>query len=252
MGRLEGKVAIITGAASGMGREIAILFAKEGAKVMVADIAVDDGEETVRMAKESGGEATFVKTDISSATDVEKMVKATVDTYGKLNVLINCAAIAAFEGSTVDCKEETWDKIIAVDLKGTWLIMKHTIPEMVKVGGGSIVNFSSDAGRRGLPEIPSYAAAKGGVISLSRTAAVEFGSKKVRVNCISPGPIATPMVKDQQTPETIARFAKATPLGRIGEPEEVARVALFLASDESSWVNNHCLVVDGGMSATHP
>jgi len=253
MCRLEGKVAIITGASgTGIGRAIATLFAKEGAEVVIAGRGVEGGEETVRMVKEAGGKAIFIKTDVAKAEDVKKMVKAAVDTYGKLDVLVNNAAITEPEGSTVDLTEELFDRTIAINLKGVWLGMKYAIPEMLKTGGGSIINFASQAANRALPTIPAYSASKGGVISLSRVAALEFASKNIRVNCISPGPIATRMVIDEWPPEQIEHFSKVIPRGRLGKPEEVAQVAVFLASDESSWITLQTLVVDGGLSERIP
>jgi len=246
MGRLDNKVAVITGAGSGMGQAAAILFAKEGAKVVVADWIAESGEETVRMVKEAGGEAIFIKVDVSKAEDAQKMIKTTVDTYGKLDVLYNNAGIAGEAAFTAECTEENWEKVIAVNLKGVWLGMKYAIPEMLKIGGGSIINTASQAGERGMPGIPPYTASKGGVLALSRATAMEYAKKNIRVNCINPGCIATPMAFGFSE-ELKKRFTAAVPQGRFGEPEEVANAALFLASDESSHITGHALVVDGGM-----
>jgi len=252
MGRLEGKVAIITGAGSGMGRASTILFTKEGAKVVAADWITEGGEETVKMVKEAGGEATFSKADVSKAEDVKRMIKAAVDTYQKLDVLVNCAGLPGGEGSTVDCTEEAFDKFFAVNLKGVWLGMKYAIPEMLKTGGGSIVNFASVAAIGAWPGVPGYSASKGGVISLSMVTAIEFASKNIRVNCIAPGTIATPMLVNSWPPETLKHFAEITPQGRLGKPEEVAQVVLFLAADESSHITGQTIAVDGGISARLP
>lgn len=252
MGRLDNKVAMITGSGSGMGREEAILFAREGAKIVVVDAIPERGEETVKMVKDGGGKAIFVKADVSKASDVQNMVKKAVDTYGRLDILINGAAIAPNEGSVVDLTEELFDKTISINLKGVWLGMKYAIPEMAKGGGGSIINFASVSGIRALPTIPAYCASKGGVMSISMVAALESAPKGIRVNCIAPGPIATKMVLDQWPDEQIEHFNKATAMGRLGKPEEVARVALFLASEDSAWVTGKTIIVDGGLMTRIP
>lgn len=252
MGRLDGKVTIITGAGSGIGRATAILFAKEGAKVVVADCVAESGEQTVNMVKEASGEAIFIKTDVSETKDIKNMIKTTVDTYGKLDVLMNNAAILMEEGCTVDCTEEVFDQTIATNLKGVWLGMKYAIPEMLKAGRGSIVNTASIGAVEGLAGIGAYSASKGGVISLSRVTAVEYAAQNIRVNCINPGVIATPMVLASFSSETIRHLMEVTPKARFGEPQEVAHVALFLASDESSWITAQTVVADGGISARHP
>lgn len=246
MGRLDGKVAIITGAGAGMGRAAAILFAKEGAKVVVACRTVEAGEETVKMIKEAGGEAKFVKADVSKADDVKNMVKKTVDTYGKLDVIYNNAAILGRAAFTENITEEEWDKIMAINLKGVWLGMKYAIPEMLKNGKGSIINTASQCGERGTRNLGAYSASKGGVLALTRVTAMELAKKNIRVNALNPGIIATPMAlalpKEEQE-----GFAAIIPQGRLGRPEEIAYAALFLASDESSHVTGHALVVDGGL-----
>jgi len=252
LGRLDDKVAIITGASSGMGRATAVLFAKEGAKVVVADIVVEAGEETVGIVKQAGGEAIFVMTDVSKAEDVKKMIKVALDTYGRLDILINCAGIAGKEVSTVDCPEEVFNKVIATNLNGVWLGMKYAIPEMLKTGGGSIINFASIAALEAYVGIPAYSASKGAVISLSRAAAIEYSRKNVRVNCVAPGHIATPMLLGAWSPEALKRFAEISPQGRLGKPEEVAQVVLFLASDESSHITGQTVVIDGGVTARIP
>ena len=248
MGRLDGKVAIITGAGMGMGQAAAILFAKEGAKVVVADISVENGEETVSVIKEDGGEAIFVKANVAKAEEVKEMVRATVDTYGRLDVLYNNAGIAGELGPVTECTDENWDKVQAVNLRGVWLGMKYAIPEMLKTGGGSIINTASQAADRGMPNAPAYSASKGGVVSLSRATAIEWATKNIRVNWINPGVIATPMVSSM--PVRVKKlFLSAIPQGRFGEPEEVAQAALFLASNESSHITGQGLVVDGGIES---
>lgn len=248
MARLEGKVAIITGAGQGMGRTGAMLFAKEGAKVVVAEFVTQSGEETVKMIKEAGGEAVFVKADVSNEEDVKKMIKTTVATYGKLDVLYNNAAIIGEVKPTDESTLDNWNKVITVNLTGVFLCMKYAIPEMLKGGGGSIINTSSQAGERGFPNVPPYSASKGGVQALTRAAAMEYAKKNIRVNCINPGVIATPMSMTLSE-ETVKRFSEAIPQGRFGETEEVAYAALFLASNESSHTTGHALWVDGGMEA---
>lgn len=248
MSRLKGKVAIITGAGQGMGQTGAIIFAREGAKVVVAEYVAQSGEETVQMIKKAGGEATFVKTDVSKEDDVRNLIKTTVDTYGKLDILYNNAAIIGEATPTAECTTANWAKVISVNLTGVFLGMKYAITEMLKGGGGSIINTASQAGERGMPNIPPYTASKGGVLALSRAAAIEYAKKNIRINCINPGVIATPMALGL-SPAAIKRFTEAIPQGRLGKPEEVAYAALFLASDESSHITGHALVVDGGMEA---
>lgn len=252
MGRLDGKVVIITGGGSGIGRATAVVFAKEGARVVVADWIAEGGKETVGMIKEAGGEALFIKTDVSKAEDIENMIKTTINTFGKLDILMNIAGIVGEEVSTIDCTEEVFNKIIAVNLKGVWLGMKYAIPEMLKTGGGSIVNTASIAALEAYKGIPAYAASKGGVISMSRVAAIEFASKNIRVNCIAPGHIATPLFLGCWPPDKLKHLEDIAPQGRLGKPEEIARVALFLASDESSHITGQTVVADGGVTARIP
>lgn len=252
MGRLDGKVAIITGAGQGMGQVGAILFAKEGAKVVVADVNPQSGGETVKMIKDAGGDAIFIKTDVSKAEEVKNMVKTAVDTYGKLNVLYNNAAIGEQAlAYTADCTEENWDKVHAIDLKGAWLCMKYAIPEMIKAGGGSIINVASQAATHGNFGLPSYTAAKGGLLSLSKAAAVEYADKNIRVNVLEPGYIGSPMLLGffKVMPEIKKKIEDGTPQHRIGKPEEVAWAALFFASDESSHITGAELPIDGGITA---
>ena len=249
MGRLNGKVAIITGAGSGIGRAIAILFAKEGAKVVVADWVAKGGEETVKMIKEASGEAIYVYADVTKAEDVKKMVKAAADTYGKLDVILNGAGINPAEGSIVECPEEVFDKVIAINLKGVWLGMKYAIPEMLKAGGGSIINIASQAAFKAPPSISSYAASKGGIVAMSRATAVGFASKNIRINCIAPGPVATPLLLGQWSEEELQVWRNLTPNGRLGEMEEIAHLALYLASDESAHIIAQTVIIDGGMVA---
>jgi len=252
MGLLKDKVAIVTGGGSGMGRETAVLFAKEGAKVAVADIIVQAGEETVHMIKDIAGEAIFIKTDVSKSEQVQKMVQKTVKSFNRLNILINNAGIVADEGSVIDCTEETFMKVINVNLVSVWLGMKYGIPEITKAGGGSIVNFTSIAALEAYKSIPAYAASKGGIISMSRVAAIESASKNVRVNCIAPGHIATPMFLGCWTRDELKHLEEIGPQGRLGRPEEIAQVVLFLASDAASHITATTIVADGGVTARIP
>ena len=252
MGRLAGKVAIITGSGSGMGEATALLFAKEGAKVIVAEIAQQGGRATVQAIEKGGGEAVFAKADVSQKEDVEAVIKAAVDKYGRLDILVNCAGIALDEGSTTDCTEEIFNRIIATNLNGVWLGMKYAIPEMMKTGGGTIINFASIAALEAYQGLPAYSASKGGVISISRVAAIEFAAKNIRVNCVAPGHIATPMLLDAWAEEGLQRFRNIAPQGRLGEPSEIASTVLFLASDESSHITGQTIVIDGGVTARIP
>ena len=251
MGKIEGKVAIITGAASGIRKATAILFAQEGAKVVVADTVDKLGEETVKMIKESGGKAVFVHADVSKAEDVKNMVKTAVDTYGRLDIIFNNAGIEGATADTANYPESVFDKVIAINLKGVWLGIKYAVPELLKNGGGSIINTSSVAGLVGFAGLSAYNATKGGIIQLTKTAALEYAKQNIRVNCIAPGVIETPMVDRflKGQPEAKAAFIQIEPVGRFGKPEEIAKAALFLASDDSSFVTGTVLTVDGGLTA---
>ena len=251
--RLADKVAVITGAGSGIGRATAMLFAQEGAKVVVVDYAPEGGQETVEMIRRNGGEAIFVETDVSKAAAVEKMVQTAIDTYGKIDILFNNAAVT-IPASVVDATEAVWDKTMDIDLKGVFLPSKYAIPHMIKGDGGSVINTASMCGLVASPNQAPYSAAKGGVIALTRQMAIDYATHNIRVNSICPSEVRTPMFlgfinrapdPEKKMQELIARI----PLGRVAEPEEIARVALFLASDESSYVTGVTLPVDGGLTA---
>lgn len=246
MGKLNSKVAIITGASSGIGRVAAAIFASEGANVVVTSRRTEAGEATINMIKKSGGEATFIRTDVSKAKDVKEMVKATVNIYGRLDVLYNNAAIVHEPASTVDIRVDEWGKTIAINLTGSWLCMKYAIPEMIKSGGGSIINTASLAAQIGVPNQIAYSAAKGGIIAMSRVAAVEYASKGIRVNCIAPGPIATPMLIGFYGDEGVRYLSGLNPRSQLGRMEDVVQLALFLASNESSHIIGQTLAIDGG------
>lgn len=245
-GRLKGKVAIVTGAGSGIGRASAVLFAREGAKVVVADYDEKGGTETVRLIKKANGSAVFVKADVSRDSDAKAIAAAAVKNFGKLNILYNNAGIVRW-GNAVECTEADWDKVIDTNLKGAWLCSKHAIPEMAKAGGGSIINTASIAGCVAFAKIAAYCASKGGLIELTRSMALDFAPKKIRVNAICPGVIKTSMTKDiLNDRKTMKGMLKATVIGRLGEPEDIAYAALYLASDESSFVTGATIVADGG------
>ncbi len=252
MGKLDNKVALITGAGSGFGRATSTLFSKEGAKVVVVDWVAEGGEETVRMIKGAGGEAIFVNADISKTEDVKNMIKTAVDTYGKLDILYNNAGVAGQAVPVTEMTEEQWNKGININLKGAWLGMKYAIPEMLKQGGGVIISTASIAGIVMVPDTPpEYNVSKAGLIMLTKTAAINFADKNIRVNCICPGHCLTPMVVKwlKGNKEAINEVNQRQPIGRMGKIEEIAQAALFLASDESSsFMTGAALVVDGGHS----
>jgi NAD(P)-dependent dehydrogenase (short-subunit alcohol dehydrogenase family) len=250
MGKLDGKAAIVTGGAAGIGEATAILFAAEGAKVLVADW--QDGEHVVRRISEAGGQAVYLKVDVSDAGAVQAMVRRAVDEFGRLDVLFNNAGVEGEMAATADCTLENWDRIISINLKGVFLGTKYAIPQMLRNGGGSIINNASVAGLVGFPNLPAYCASKGGVIQLTKTTALEYAAQGIRANAICPGVIATPMVERalaQLGPDARAQFEAMEPVGRFGTPEEVAHLALYLASDESAFCTGAPFVVDGGLIA---
>ena len=247
--QFEGKVALVTGAASGIGRASALAFAREGATTVVADVLVEGGEETVRIIKEAGGDALFVTTDVSKAAEVKVLIQKTVETYGRLDYAHNNAGIAGAEAPTAECTEENWDHTIAINLKGVWLCMKYEIPQMLKQGGGAIVNPASTAGLVGLEGSPAYCASKGGVIQLTRAAALDYAKAGIRVNAVCPGVIRTPMVESLVGTEAEAGLIAMEPIGRMGKPEEVAEAVVWLCSDAASFVTGNAMPVDGGLVA---
>ena len=250
--RLSGKVAIITGAGSGIGKATAQLFAEEGAKVVVVDWNRENGEASASDICGRGHEATFCFADVSKSEDVEKMVNAALDKYGRLDILFNNAATQIM-AQLVETTEEIWDRIHSVNLKGVFLGCKYAIPAMIRGRGGAIINMASILGFVGDPDLAAYCAAKGGVIALTKVAALTYGPNGVRVNCICPGDVETPLVKayfdNNPDPahfrqEVSSKYA----LRRIATPKEVAEVAVFLASDASSFVTGSSMVVDGGLT----
>lgn len=250
-GRVNGKIVLVTGGGSGIGRATALVFAREGAKVVIADVVVSGGEETVRLIKAAGGEAVFVKADVSKAADVEALIKQTVDTYGRLDCAFNNAGIEGDMASTADCTEENWDRTVAIDLKGVWLCLKYEIPQMLKQGGGAIVNTASVAGLVGFSGLPAYVAAKHGVNGLTKTAALEYAKAGIRVNAVCPGVIKTPMVDRlfSSQPHAGEAIAALEPVGRLGKPEEIGEAVVWLCSDAASFVTGLPMAVDGGLVA---
>jgi 3-oxoacyl-[acyl-carrier protein] reductase len=246
--KLANKVALITGAGSGMGRAAALLFAREGAKIAAIDVNQASAEDTVKQIKQAGGNAFAVRADVSKSEDAKAMVEATVSRLGVPNVLYNNAGIEGEGGFLAQLSEEGFDRVIAINLRGVWLGMKYTLPHMVKNGGGSIINTASIAGMVAVKGAAAYCAAKAGVIALTRVAAMEYGRYHVRVNAICPGAIDTPMVARISGEGGMSQQATAriSVLGRIGKPEEIAQTALFLASDESSFATGAPFVIDGG------
>jgi NAD(P)-dependent dehydrogenase (short-subunit alcohol dehydrogenase family) len=246
---MDRKVAIVTGGNSGIGRATAIALAREGAKVTVAARRASEGEETVRLVKEAGREAIFVKTDVAIENDVRSLVEKTVDTYGKLDYAVNNAGIGEKMTPLVEQTSEKFDQIMNTNVRGVWLSMKYEIPMMIKNGGGAIVNTSSGAGLVGFPQMPVYIASKHAVLGLTKSAALEYAKSGIRINAIAPGGVETDMLMqtvgdDHQFLET---FRSMHPIGRIGRPEEIANTIVWLLSDKASFVLGHTLLVDGGI-----
>jgi NAD(P)-dependent dehydrogenase (short-subunit alcohol dehydrogenase family) len=251
MAELQGKVAIVTGAASGIGRATAELFAAEGAKVLASDWTEPAGNEVVEGIAAKGGEAFFLRVDVSQPEQVEDMVQQAVGLYGGLDVIFNNAGVEGEQGLTADCTLENWDRVIGINLKGVFLGMKYAIPQMLKRGGGSIINNASVAGVVGFRAIPAYCASKGGVVQLTKTAALEYAAQGIRVNAICPGVIWTPMVERfvGDNPQARQAFEALEPVGHFGAPEDIAAMALFLASDRSRFCTGAPFLVDGGFVA---
>lgn len=249
--KLSGKTAIITGAGRGIGRATARLFAKEGARVVVVDIAQEGGLETAELIRQSGGSGLFIRVDVAQAGEVEAMVQSCLQEFGALDVLHNNAYWAPVNRPLADTTEEEWDRTIDVTLKGVFLGCKYAIPEMVARGGGVIINTASTAGLTGSPAFAAYMAAKGGVVQLTKSIALDYGRYGIRCNAIAPGIVETPATREiLAEPQRRQQYLSKCLVGRIGRPEDIAQAALYLASDDSSFMTGHVLVVDGGRLIT--
>lgn len=246
----ENKVAMVTGGSFGIGRATAMAFAKRGASVVIADWV--ENNETLKEIRDTGASVTFVKCDISSDNDVSKLIDQTIKSYGRLDFAVNNAGIEGSNGTTHECTEDNWDKTIGVNLTGVWLCMKHEIAVMLQQKKGAIVNTASIAGLIGFPGLPAYVASKHAVVGLTKTAALEYAKLGIRVNAVCPGVIKTPMV-DRTTgkDKTVEKvYIDMEPVGRMGQPEEVAEAIIWLCSDASSFVTGHAMAVDGGWIAS--
>jgi NAD(P)-dependent dehydrogenase (short-subunit alcohol dehydrogenase family) len=248
---VENKVAMITGAGSGIGRASALKLAQAGAKLALSDVNVDGGEETVRMVEAQGGEATFVRCDVSNSNSVKAMIDQIVAHYGGFDIALNNAGVGGEMAAVDRQSEDVWDQVININLKGVWLCMKYEIPQLLNRRGGSIINVASVAGLIGVRGNSIYAASKHGVVGLTKSVALEYAKLGIRVNAICPGFTETPMVSDlvDAVPEMGPRVQNASPMRRLGRVEEIADAVLYLAGDTSSFVNGICLPLDGGLTA---
>jgi NAD(P)-dependent dehydrogenase (short-subunit alcohol dehydrogenase family) len=247
-GRVDGKVALVTGGSSGIGRATALTFAREEAKLIIADMHEEGGQQTVHLITEQGGEVIFVRTDVSQAVEVQAMISQAVATYGRLDCAHNNAGISGGGSAlTAEYAEARWHQVIAVSLTGVWLCMKYEIPQMLHQGGGGIVNTASVAGLIGARGLAAYVASKHGVVGLTKTAALEYAPQGIRVHCVCPGVMRTPMTaRGLSDPARRARIIASEPMGRVGTPEEVAEAVVWLCSEAASFVTGHTMTVDGG------
>jgi NAD(P)-dependent dehydrogenase (short-subunit alcohol dehydrogenase family) len=251
-GRLADKVALVTGGGSGIGRASALAFAREGAKVVIVDMVVAGGEDTVKMIKEAGGEAIFVKADVANMAEVKESIDKTIKTYGRLDYAFNNAGGGGEMASVTECTKENWDYVINVHLTGVWLCMKYEILEMLKRGGGAIVNTASIFGLVGEDSnLPAYTAAKHGVVGLTKSAALEYAKDNIRVNAVCPGTTLTPSVArfTAADPQSEKKMISLHPIGRLGQPIEIAEAVVWLCSDAASFVTGLAMAVDGGYTA---
>jgi NAD(P)-dependent dehydrogenase (short-subunit alcohol dehydrogenase family) len=248
--RFAGKVAFISGAASGIGRAAALAFAREGAAVAVADISERQNQETANLIEGLGEQALAVECDVSAAEDVKAALSKAMETFSRLDMAFNNAGIEVKEGNTAEAQLEDWDRIMNVNLRGVFLCVKYEIPLLLQTGGGAIVNMSSIAGLVGLKNSSAYTASKHGVIGLTKAAAIDYAQSNIRINAVCPGLIDTPLSRRVLTPDELEHYAKAQPMARVAKPEEVAAAVLWLCSDAASFVTGSALTVDGGFTAT--
>jgi NAD(P)-dependent dehydrogenase (short-subunit alcohol dehydrogenase family) len=246
--KLKGKVAFVTGFGSGLGRAIAVLFAEEGAAIIGTSTTDSKGRETVAMIEKENGKVFFRSGDVSQSAQMKSLVDEGVKRFGGIDIVVNSAGVRT-NGSITEITEAQWDRTLDVNLKGVFVVSRLAIPEMIKRGGGVIINIGARSGMAGQAGRAAYCASKGGMITLTEAMAMDYAAQKIRVNCICPGPTRTPMV-DTSTPERLEYYKARVPIGRIGEPEDIAHAALYLASDEGSMVTAAILPVDGGMRLT--
>jgi NAD(P)-dependent dehydrogenase (short-subunit alcohol dehydrogenase family) len=252
MKTMEGSVALVTGGAAGIGRATALAFAERGTKVVIADLKVEEGQELARDIESSGGNALFVRTDVQNAKEVDALVDATLQAYGRLDYAFNNAGIEGQSASTAECSEENFDRVLAVNLKGLWLCLRREIRQMLEQSqGGAIVNMSSVAGLVGFANLPAYVASKHAVVGLTKAAALEYAKRGIRINAVCPGVIHTEMI-DRVTggdPKIEQEYIDIAPMGRMGTPAEVASATLWLCSEGAGFVTGHALATDGGFVA---
>ena len=250
MNEFNGRVAIVTGASSGIGRTSALFYARDGAEGVVSDVNKDGGQETVQLIQAAGGEAIFVKTDVGNPSDCEELIKKTVEKFGRLDLACNNAGIGGESNLTADYSVKGWQKVIEVNLSGVFYCMKYEIAEMLKTGGGAIVNMASILGQVGFASAPAYVAAKHGVVGLTRDAALEYAAKGIRINAIGPAFISTPLISAlESNPEAYNNLVSLHPLGRLGKPEEVAELVVWLSSNRASYITGSYYPIDGGYLA---
>ena len=247
MGKFDGKVALVTGAASGIGRASAQAFAREGASVIVADIQFDAGRETVKLIEEAGGTAKFIEADISKAAQAEALVEGAIRAWGRLDYAHNNAGVLGTAKPTHEIDEADWDRLLAINLKGVWLCMRYEVPRMLEQGGGAIVNTSSTAGIVGIEALAAYTASKHGVAGLTKAAALDYAKLNIRVNAVCPGGVDTPLIHNIENPKSFPKQAMPA-MPRLGTPEDIANAVVWLCSDDASYVTGHLMVVDGAMT----